>query len=168
MAKDFSFSVTIDHPVAEVHRAFITPELWQRRVEGAENVTMTTESPGPGTIEVTVTQNIPSESLPAIVRKALRGDLSIVRTDNWGPLEGDQAGAKFTAQSTGLTSSTEGTLVLRADGARATLDVEGRTEVKARFIGGAIEPMIVQMVTKLVKSECDDTATWISERAEQA
>lgn len=164
MAKDFTFTVTYEHPADVVHQALTSPELWESRVEGAHNARVDTESNEPGTLEVTVTQNIASEKLPALARKALKGDLSIVRTDKWGPFDGSTAQGTFTAQSTGISSNTEGVMTLQADGGQATLTVEGRSEIKARLIGGALEPMLVQMLSNLVKSERAGTDKWIAGR----
>ncbi|GGC56157.1 DUF2505 domain-containing protein [Hoyosella rhizosphaerae] len=164
MAKKFSFSFPIAYPINDVHAALVSPELWQRRVEGAENVTMTTESTQPGTLKIAVTQHIGGDSLPAIARKALRGDLTIVRVDNWGALNGGSAEAEFTADSTGLTSHTSGRVVIQAEGETTTYTVEGETDVKARVIGGALEKGIVQMISNLAKSECADTEKWIASK----
>ncbi|MCW4351749.1 DUF2505 domain-containing protein [Hoyosella sp. YIM 151337] len=165
MAKDFSFTVTFEHPADQVHQALTSPEMWEGRVEGAHNAAVTTESREAGTLDITVTQHVAGDALPAIVRKAMRGDLSIVRKEAWGSFDGTQAQARWTAESTGITSRTEGTSTLRADGDKAVLAVEGRSEVKARLVGGAIEPMLVQMITNLVKSEREGTDKWLEQRS---
>ncbi|WP_227979584.1 DUF2505 domain-containing protein [Nocardia spumae] len=154
MSRNFRFTVSYTVPVEELHRALTSDEFWQARFEGAETATFELARPGgPGTIRLRMTETARPDKIPAIVRKVLKNDLVLERTDDWGPLDGDTAAGTFTATSSGISSEMSGKYLLRGTATGSELEVSGTVKVKVALVGGAIEPLAEQLQQRVVNSE---------------
>ncbi|WP_185981842.1 DUF2505 domain-containing protein [Skermania sp. ID1734] len=163
MPRSFSFEVHYPNSPADVHRAITDERMWRSRFKGAETATLDVATPdGPGTIELTMSERVDKDRTPMVVRKVLKDEMSLTRTDRWGALEGDTATGVLHAHSTGIPGKVEGRYTLRRSGDGAVLQVSGEIEVKIRFVGGAIEPLGVQLLTRLANGERDYTTKWLS------
>lgn len=168
MSRKFTFPLSYTAPAATVHGAITDDALWRARFDGAETAELDLSAPdGPGTKTIAMTEHVAKERIPALVRKVLKGELTISRTDKWGPFDGDRAAATFTGGSTGLPASIAGTYALRDTAAGAVIDVAGEIEVKVKFVGGAIEALVEQLFTKLLNGERKFVEKWISEQSEK-
>ncbi|MFZ2527986.1 MAG: DUF2505 domain-containing protein [Rhodococcus sp. (in: high G+C Gram-positive bacteria)] len=154
MSKEFSFSADIDHNVEQVHAALISEEYWKGRLGGSTTGSVEVGSPaGPGTVRATLTDETDTSGLPAVVRGILRGPLVMVRTDEWGPLEGGAAQGTLTGGSSSFPVTIEGRSGLRARDGGAVLEVSGQVTVKVPVVGGQIEGLVVQMVEAIVSGD---------------
>lgn len=154
MSRNFRFTVSYTVPVEELHRALTSDEFWQARFEGAQTATIELAHPnGPGTIHLRMTETARQDKIPAIVRKVLKAELVLERTDDWGPLEGNSAAGTFSATSSGISSEMTGKYLLRAAGTGSELEVSGSVKVKVPLVGGAIEPLAEQLQHRVVNSE---------------
>ncbi|AHH21728.1 hypothetical protein NONO_c69670 [Nocardia nova SH22a] len=167
MSRNFRFTVSYTVPVGELHRALTSDEFWQARFEGAETATLELDHPnGPGTIHLRMTERARPDKIPAIVRKVLKNDLVLERTDDWGPLDGDNARGTFTATSTGISSQMSGDYLLRGTGSGSELEVTGTVKVKVPLVGGAIEPLAEQLQQRVVTSERKFAEKYFAAQAE--
>ncbi|MBB5914470.1 hypothetical protein BJY24_003337 [Nocardia transvalensis] len=163
MSRKFSFTVSYTVPVEELHRAITSDDMWQSRFDGAETATLDLSHPeGPGTIRVHMTERARQDKIPAIVRKVLKNDLVLERTDHWGPLDGDTAKGAFAGASTGITTEMEGTYVMRPTAEGSEIEVAGTVAVKVPLVGGAIEPLAEQLQQRVVSSERKFIQNWLA------
>lgn len=165
MSRTFAFPLAYESPASAVHAAIVDDRLWQSRFEGAEGAELELTSPdGEGTKTIAMSERIKQDRIPALVRKVLKGELTVSRTDRWGAFDGDRASGTFEGGSTGLPASLKGTYSLRDTAAGAVIDVAGEIEVKVRFVGGAIEALVEQLFTKMLNSERKFVQRYISEQ----
>ncbi len=166
MSRKFSFTVSYSVPVEELHRAIISDELWRDRFDGATTATLDlSHDDGPGTIRVHMTEKARPDKIPALVRKVLKNDLVVERTDNWGPLDGDTARGVFTGTSQGITSKMSGTYEMRPAATGSEIVVAGTVAVKVPLVGGAIEPLAEQLQHRVVESERKFIEKWFADKA---
>lgn len=165
MARKFSFTLSYPVPPAQLHAALTSDELWQARFVGAETATLELSHPdGPGTIRLGMSEVARPDKIPAVVRKVLKSDLRLIRTDTWGPLTGDTAEGTFQGTSTGISSEMSGTYRLRPSGASSEIQVAGSVKVKVPLVGGAIEPLAEQLHHRVLNSERKFIENWFAEQ----
>lgn len=165
MSRSFTVAVPYASPPAVVHQALTDERLWQSRFAEAPNAKLETSSPdGPGTLSITMSEQIGPNALPGLVKKVVRGDLGLTRTDVWGPLENDVAHGTFSGESTGITGAFAGTITLRAAQEGSVVEFAGKFDVKVRLVGGAIEAFAEQAYSKLLRSERKYAEKWIAEQ----
>lgn len=154
MGRTFEYTEDFDVTVEEAYAALTDENLWnQRMAEAADRATVTYEKNPDGGFSVTMAEGVGAQVLPGVVKKVIRGDLTITRKDTWGPLEGDHASGTLEGGSTGLPAKVHGTFSLDPSGPGARLRLTGTAEVKMPLAGGKIEGMIVEMIGRLVQSE---------------
>ncbi|WP_345350315.1 DUF2505 domain-containing protein [Rhodococcus olei] len=165
MARRIPHSATYPHSVARVHAALTSERYWRDRLAeaGGEHSHVDRIDVGAGTIAVEMTQAIPAEHLPSIVTKIRPGDLTITRTEDWGPLGDDRATGTFTAHVAGMPGDLTGTLTLTAEGTGATVALDGQVQVAIPLIGGKIESVIAEQIDDLLTHEDEFTARWLAE-----
>jgi hypothetical protein len=165
MGSPIDHSAHYSFPPAKVHAAFVDPQYWHRRLAeiGGPAATVEDITPGPGTIDLHMTQAIPAEHLPSIVTSIRPGDLVIHRHESWGALDGERARGRFSAGVEGMPGKAEGTLTLAPDTNGAFVVIEGEVEVKIPFLGSKVEGMIVDELVGLFDSEQAFTTKWLSE-----
>ncbi len=163
MSRKFRFTVPYSVPVEELHRAIINDEMWTDRFAEAPTATLDLSHPaGPGTIRVRMTETAPRDKVPALVRKVLDSDLSLDRTDDWGPLTGGTATGTFVASTTAITAEMTGTSTLRPTAQGSEIEYVGFVVVKVMLIGAAIEPLAEQLQQRVVISEKKFIEEWVA------
>ncbi|MFJ4652957.1 DUF2505 domain-containing protein [Nocardia sp. NPDC088792] len=163
MSRKFSFTVQYSVPVEELHRALTNDEMWQARFEGASTATLDLSHPdGPGTICIHMTEKAPEDQIPGIVKKVLKSELQLERTDTWGPLDGDTAKGSFHGKSGGITTEMQGTFELRPAAEGSELEATGTVDVKVPLVGGAIEPLVENLLKKVMNSERKSVENWFA------
>ncbi|GAB0104844.1 DUF2505 domain-containing protein [Nocardia sp. JMUB6875] len=163
MSRKFSFTVQYSVPVEDLHRALTNDEMWQARFEGASTATLELTHPdGPGTIRIHMTEKAPEDQIPGIVKKVLKSDLMLERTDTWGPLADGVAKGAFTGRSGGITTEMAGEFELRPTAEGSEIEVTGTVDVKVPLVGGAIEPLVENLLKKVMNSERKSVETWFA------
>ena len=166
MSRSFDFQVNYATSSKAVHDALIDEKLWRARFKESERATLDVSHPnGAGTAVVAMSERIGDNKIPTLVRKVLKGELTLSRTDDWGPSEDGIARGTFTGGSTGITGNFSGTYVLRPAADGSVLEVSGEVTVKVRLVGGAIESLAEQLLVKLLNSERKHTEQWLAAQA---
>ena len=167
MSRKIELTTTYSLPVETVHRTLTDENFWLHRVEqGAENgLKIDHLTAGDGTIDVGIAQEIDKDKLPSMVSKVIKGDLSIVRGEVWGPLTDDRADGTFTAVTTGMPVTVGGTAVLTASADGCTLTVEGEVEVSIKLIGGTIEGMVAEQILGILGRDQEVVEVWAAANA---
>ncbi|WP_040792715.1 DUF2505 domain-containing protein [Nocardia paucivorans] len=166
MARKFSFTLSYPVPPSRLHAALTSDELWQARfVDATETATLELSHPdGPGTIRLGMSEVARADRIPAVVRKVLKSELRIIRTDTWGPLTGDTAEGTFHGTSTGISSEMTGTYRLRPAGSGSEIETVGSVKVKVPLVGGAIEPLAEQLHHRVLSGERKFIEDWFAAR----
>lgn len=149
---------------AELHAALCDPEYWRARVDkiGGPGATLDDVTSADGGVEVALTQKVAAEHLPAIVSKLISGDLSISRTETWGPLHGSGATSRTTARVASTPAFVSSTAELSGDDDAATVRTRGEAKVSVPLIGGSLEQAVADAVLRLLDAEQKFTSAWVS------
>ena len=121
--------------------------------EGAELVSR--EQRGNG-VTVVLRQMVPASALPSFVRSVLPGDLSIRRTETWN----DSGGTVHSAVD-GAPGVINGQMTLDPDPEGSVLAMQLAATVRLPLIGGKVEKVITDSVSRLMDSEYDFTLRWL-------
>ena len=154
---------------ALVHAALTDRGYWQARIEevGGPGAALTGFTAAGGGVQVDLTQAIPEEHLPSIVQKVKSGDLLIARTETWGPLDSVTAAGSFSATVPGTPIKLRGTHSLSGGGDDdddfCTIRTTGEAQVSVPLIGGKLEQIIAENITRLLALEQQFTAEWLAE-----
>ncbi|GAB2542224.1 DUF2505 domain-containing protein [Nocardia heshunensis] len=163
MSRKFSFTVQYSVPVEDLHRALTNDEMWQSRFAEATTATLELTHPdGPGTISIHMTEKAPEDQIPGIVKKVLKSELELERTDSWGPLNDGVAKGEFTGRSGGITTEMAGAFELRPTAEGSEIEVTGTVDVKVPLVGGAIEPLVENLLKKVMNSERKSVESWFA------
>lgn len=160
MAKTFDIAEELTCPADVAYATITNPEYWRQRfAEKPDNYSL---DPAPGAFTITVRDTIAQDSLPALVRPVVSGDIVAERVDVWGPLEGERAVGTVAATASGVPLTVEGTLEIAASGAGSVLRATGTVTVKIPLIGGQIENMMRKMVEDMLVRDRDRIHEWLA------
>jgi uncharacterized protein DUF2505 len=174
MPRSFEWSVDYEASVEQVHRAFYEEEYWKARLIDIpadevrlEHMRVGGESGDDGTVEVVTLHVVRSHNLLSVVKQLHRGDVSIRRTETWGPVVGGTATASFTGAILGTPVDVRGTAELSpaADSGGARLGMQASIQVRVPIIGGKVERLIAMNLGELVSKEQQFTAEWVANNA---
>lgn len=161
MATHSENTVTVNHPVEKLHRAYASKDYWTFI---AENL-----SPEPGELneladgQATLFEVLPLEFLPEAVHSMIKDALKLKRVVSFGNLEGNSFPLSYAADVKGTPASFEGTVTVTGAGDTTTLVYDNETTVDIPFMGGAIEGKVGEYLEELFVNEAKLTDQWISE-----
>lgn len=160
MATDYEGSVE------QVHRAFLDKQYWLARLagSGADDATLNSIRATPdGGVEVSTTQVLRADRLPAVVHQFHHGDLEIRRAEHWTGLVGGQAEATVSGAIPGAPVTVTGSAALVPSELRAHLAFRATVEVRIPLVGGKVENLIGHQLVDLLIAEQRFTTRWIAE-----
>ncbi|MEV6912622.1 DUF2505 domain-containing protein [Amycolatopsis sp. NPDC051071] len=108
-------------------------------------------------------QGISSDKLPSAVRTLHRGDLVVEREQIWKAAANGYTGTA-TASVQGVPGDISAKTSLAVEGGQTTLVNSGEVKVRIPFVGGKLENVIADQVTKLLEREAEFVAKWLAER----
>lgn len=164
-----SFDIRIESPasVGQIHAAFGREDYWLARL-AASNAPTTLDSlivDADGTVTMRATQHVGRQVLPALLAKAVPGDLKISHSETWRPLaDGELRGQINVVTSGGLGSGrAEAWMAAAGDGARLRFAVE--VAVKIPLVGRKLEKSMQADLAESIPALQRFTSTWIAENA---
>lgn len=166
MPRSFDLAAEYEGTVEQVHRAFSDEGYWLARLadSGADDATLDGMTVGhDGSIDVTTTQVLRADRLPAVVTQFHRGDLAIQREETWTGVTDGRATATVNGSIKGAPVTLSGDAVLgpsESGGARLQLRVT--VEVRVPLVGGKIENFIGSGLVELIIAEQRFTTGWIN------
>jgi hypothetical protein len=110
---------------------------------------------GPG-VTVVLRQTVPAGSLPSFVRAVLPGDLVIRRIERWQSAEGT-----VHAEVDGAPGTIGGTMSIEPDPGGSVLVLRLEAKVPLPLVGGKVEKVITDSVSKLMDAEYEFTLQWL-------
>lgn len=108
-------------------------------------------------VSVELIQGVAAKYLPSIVAKLRSGDLELPRTFTFQKV-GENIEGTIKVTVNGAPAEISGTMTISGDPATARYDCRG--EVRVPLVGGKIEKVALEQVTKLLNSERDETINW--------
>jgi hypothetical protein len=166
MPRSFDMATDYEGSVEQVHQAFLDEQYWLARLadSGADDATLNSIRLTPdGGVEVTTTQVLRADRLPAVVTQFHHGDLEIRRAENWTGLVGGQAEATVSGSIPGAPVSLAGSAQLVPSELRARLAFRATVEVRIPLVGGKVENFIGNQLVDLLIAEQRFTTMWIAE-----
>ena len=165
MAKNFEIVREFDYPVDQAYEAITSDEAIAARYKEYEGLTYEAGRADDGFHALEVNIPIAGNALPPVVTKILKGTLTINRVDRWSPLVDGKATGTFLGKSSGVPSSSEGTYILEPTENGSQLRAIGSVKVKIPLVGGKIEDASMELVSKMLKFECDAAERWVKARS---
>ena len=166
MPRSFDMSAEYQATIEQVHGAFSDERYWLARLDhsGVDFATLDSMVERPdGGVEVSTTQVLLRERLPALATQFHGGDVQIVRDEKWSGIAGGEAHAEVTGSIAGAPASLWGKAVLRPSGTGARLEFNVTVEVNIPLVGGKIEGFIGGKLAELIAAEQRFTMEWIAE-----
>lgn len=160
MASRIEHRAALDAPASRVRAALVSREYLQERLaaiggEGAALVDLTAAGEA---VTYRLRQMVPAEHLPSVARSVMRGDLVVERTETWTTaLTGTTS-----ARVTGVPGEIAATHTLTDTDTGCLWRTEGTARVKVPLVGGKIETVIAEQVTRLLAAEAAFTADWLA------
>ena len=166
MPRSFDMATDYEGSVEQVHQAFLDEQYWLARLagSGADDATLNSIRVTPdGGVEVTTTQVLRADRLPAVVTQFHHGDLEIRRAESWTALVGGQAEAAVSGSIPGAPVTLTGSAQLAPAELRARLAFRATVEVRIPLVGGKVENFIGNQLVDLLIAEQRFTTMWIAE-----
>ena len=163
MSTRFEHRATLSAPVATVYavlvdRAFLDERL---RLLGGKGAAVLEHSASGGDVRFRLRQGLDAERLPGAVRSILKGDLVVEREERWRP-DGDGYGAAGRATISGVPGEITNRTRLAGNGSTEQV-VTAEVKVGIPLIGGKLEGLIAEQVSKLLAAETEFAGKWLAE-----
>jgi hypothetical protein len=105
-------------------------------------------------------QGVDANRLPSAVKSILNGDLIVEREEQW---RGHESSGRATISGVPAEIRSRGRLTRQ--GESAELLVSAEVKVSIPLIGGKIEKIVAEQVTRLLAAEAEYAEKWLAERA---
>jgi hypothetical protein len=153
--------ISYDAPLAEVFAMLSDPAFRQTSATamGVISADVTIIPNGDG-ISVTIDQVQPTEGVPGFAKKFAGETTRAVQTEEWV----SPAGGTIVIETPGKPTSIKGTLSLTEIGGRTTETLEAEVKVKVPLLGGKLESLMGDLVTKGMDKEQAAGAAWLAGR----
>ena len=165
MPRQFDVTTATSATVAQVHLAFADETYWSDRLMayGGGSITLDSLVVGERSVLVATTQDLRNDVLPALIAKAIPGDLKVVREETWRFVNGGELRGDVVITASGAPLSGVATAVVRPTEDGALLRFAGTVQMKVPLIGGQIEKYISSQITEEIPEVQRFTTRWISE-----
>ncbi|MFC4853052.1 DUF2505 domain-containing protein [Actinophytocola glycyrrhizae] len=105
-------------------------------------------------------QGVDGSKLPSVVRSIVNGDLVVEREERW---RGYESAGRATINGVPADITSRGRLTERGGGTELVISAE--VKVAIPLVGGKIEKVVAEQVTKLLAAEAEYAEKWLAERA---
>lgn len=166
MPRSFDLATDYEGSVEQVHEALRDEQYWFARLadSGADHATLDSiRLTADGGVDVTTTQVLRVDRLPAVVTQFHHGDLKIHRVESWTGLLDGKADATVSGSIPGAPVSLSGSALLTPSDLRAHLAFRATVEVRIPLVGGKVENFIGNQLVDLLIAEQRFTTRWIAE-----
>lgn len=143
-----------------VDEAFLRARL--REIGGKDAALLKHDRTG-DTVAFTLRQGVDAARLPGAVRSVLGGDLVVQRAERWQP-DGQRYAAETEVTISGVPGSIRGRARLGAKDGGSLYVTRAEVRVSIPLVGGKLEKVVVEQVTRLLATEAEFTEKWLAER----
>jgi Protein of unknown function (DUF2505) len=144
-----------------VDRDYLRAKLHEVGGQDSELVDLTVDPDG---ARIALRQGVSQDVIPGLIRRVLRGDLVIERTETWrrvGPSHYDGTVSVRVKDAPGTIGGAL-SLVDVDDGSASEYRLDGSANVDVPLLGGRIEAVVADQVVKLMEREGQFTADWLA------
>lgn len=163
MASRIEHQAQFTHAVAEVFGVHSDPAALRARLGelGGKDAALLEHTPTEEGVRYRLRQGIAADVLPQAVRTLHKGDLIVEREQTWySDTQGYTGQARATVAGVPGEISAQTTLSSASTG--CVLTTEGEVTVRIPMVGGKLESVIAEQVTKLLEREAVFTGTWLT------
>lgn len=162
MPSRFEHRATFPVPVDTVYstlvdEAFLTARL---RDIGGKGAALLDHKTSEDKASYRLRQGVDAKHLPGAVRSILSGDLVVEREERW---QGHESAGRATINGVPAEIKSRGRLTPSGDGTQLVVSAE--VKVNIPLLGGKIEKVVAEQVTKLLASEAEYAEKWLAEHA---
>ncbi|KEI45329.1 DUF2505 domain-containing protein [Saccharopolyspora rectivirgula] len=171
MTRRIEHRSTSGWPAAAVHEALVDVDYLTERLHAlggsrAELVQHETTDDG---VHYQLRHGIRSESLPALARSVVAGDLVVDRSESWRQADENHYTGEVAAEIAGAPCSITGSMWLRdlttpTDSSTSELVFSAKVDVNLPFVGGKLEELVANQVEQLLLAEERFTEEWLAAR----
>lgn len=162
-----SFDIRIESPdsVEQIHAAFGREDYWLARLKASTAPTVLDSLivDLDGTVTVQATQHVGRQVLPALVAKAVPGDLKITHTETWRPVGDGEVRGQINVVSSGGVGMGRAEAWMAPAGAGARLRFAVEVAVKIPLLGRKLEKSMEADLTQSIPAMQRFTSTWIAD-----
>ncbi|GAA0505487.1 hypothetical protein GCM10011581_32490 [Saccharopolyspora subtropica] len=171
MARRIEHRSTSEWPAARVYEALIDIDYLTDRLAGlgGDNAALVQHVATDDGTRFQLHHGVPADSLPALARTVVGGDLQIDRSESWRQAEDGSFAGEIAAEIAGAPCTITGSMWLRDISERtgpavSEFVVSGNVRVNVPFVGGKLEDLVVDQVQKLLAAEEQFTTEWLARR----
>ncbi len=154
--------ISYDAPLADVFAMLSDPGFREASTTamGAVSGDVVIAPNGEG-ISVRIDRKQPTEGVPGFARKFAGDTIRVLQTEEWA----SSAGGTIEIETPGKPTSIKGTLSLTESGGRTTETLNAEVKVKVPLIGGKLESLMADLVTKGMDTEQVAGVEWLANQA---
>lgn len=163
MPRPFDISTASPATVDQVHAAFADQDYWQARLAeyGGGSISLDSLVVDAGSVVVATIQDLRNDVLPALIAKAVPGDLKVLRKETWRVVSDEGLHGDVVITTSGAPISGVATALVSATPAGSLLTFRGTVQVSVPLIGGQIEKYISSQIIKEIPGVQRFTTRWI-------
>jgi hypothetical protein len=162
MPSRFEHRATFPVPVDTVYSTLVDEAFLTARLQdiGGKGAALLDHKTSDDTASYRLRQGVDAKHLPGAVRSILSGDLVVEREERW---QGHESAGRATINGVPAEIKSRSRLTPSGDGTQLVVSAE--VKVNIPLLGGKIEKVVAEQVTKLLASEAEYAEKWLAERA---
>lgn len=171
MARRIEHRSASEWPAAEVYRALIDSAYLEARLAelGGDTAMLVRHTPTADGVHFQLRHSVSADSLPAVARSVVGGDLTIDRSESWHREQDGYYTGEIAAEIAGAPCSITGSMWLRdlaepSGSVVSELVISGGVKVNLPFVAGKLEDLVADQVQKLLADEERFTTEWLARR----
>jgi len=166
MASSLEHRSSFPAPVTTVYPTLVDEAFLRARLEeiGGKGAALLSYDHTGETVAYRLRQGVDAARLPGAVRSILGGDLVVERSERWRP-DGQRFASDSEVVINGVPGSIRGQSRLGDHGGGSVLVVRAEVRVSIPLVGGKLEKVVAEQVTKLLAAESEFAEKWLAERA---
>lgn len=163
MASRIEYRAEFDHDVRDVFAAQSDEAALRARLRqlGGKNADLQQHERTSDGVRYTLLQCIEPDQLPQAARALHKGDL-VVHRDHAFRVAGDGYTGHVTVSVDGIPGEITARAELTPVGDGAVQRITGEATVRVPLVGGKLESVIAEQVTKLLRKEAEFTERWLA------
>lgn len=164
MATSLEHRSAFPTPAGKVHSTLVDEAFLRARLRaiGGKGAALLDHKRSGDEVAFTLRQGVDAARLPSAARSLLRGDLIVEREERWRP-DGDRYAATTKVTINGVPGDLRGQSRLGDQRDGSLLVVRAEVRVSIPLVGGKLEKVVAEQVTKLLTIESEFTEKWLVE-----
>ena len=159
MATKLSYDLTYEAPLTEVGE-MLMDTAFREQVCDAQGAIRRTVTVGPdgGGMKVVIDAVQLAQGIPGFAKRFVGDEIQLVQTEQWSDIEN----GKVDVVIPGKPGQMSGTMTLRESGGTTTETVEMEIRVNIPLVGGKIESLVADLLSKALRAEHKVGVRWLA------